>query len=117
VSLIDTSFASEIAHQPGVRRADPLLVLPENVHPSKFVSAQVWGFVPGGIGEPRITQGRTVRANGEVVADDRVGPKIGAQPTISRLPFTIVGITHGLTLFGGQPNAYITLHYLQRLSF
>src|SRR5437870_609179 len=41
VSLVDQSFAAEVAREPGVRRADPLLVLPQTVRPAKFLSAQI----------------------------------------------------------------------------
>jgi len=117
VSLIDAGVASTIARSPAVRRADPILVLPEAVEPSKFVSAQVFGFVPGGIGSPPTTEGTTVKRRGEAVVDDRLGPRVGDRIEIAKHPFTVVGLTHGLTLFGGQPNVYVAIGDLQVMSF
>lgn len=117
VSLIDAGLADQITHDAGVRRADPILVLPEPIQPSKFQSSQVWGVAVGGLGTPPVTKGRALRSAGEAVVNDTLGPRIGDHVVIAALRFTVVGETHGLTLYGGQPNVYVTIGDLQRMSF
>jgi putative ABC transport system permease protein len=117
VALVSADLAADMGRISGVRRADAIAILPQPVHPSKFPSAQVWGHVIGGIGTPPVTEGRREQRSGEAIVDDRLGPRVGAKITVGGLPFVVVGRTHGLTLFGGQPNLYVPIGDLQRISF
>jgi putative ABC transport system permease protein len=114
VSLLDAGRAAEVRQIAGVRRADPVLILPQPVVPSS-ASCQVFGYVPGGVGTPPVVRGRAARASGEAAVDDTLGAKIGSRVLISGVAFRVVGVTHGLTLFGGRPSLYVPLADLQRL--
>jgi putative ABC transport system permease protein len=114
ISLVDMGRAAETARIPGVKRADPILISPQPVKPSKS-GAQVWGHVIGGIGTPPVIEGRGVTKSGEAVVDDQLGSRIGEDVSIRGTQFRIVGRSHGLTLFGGRPSLYISIRDLQRL--
>lgn len=115
VSLVDTGRANEIVRMDGVRRADPILVVPEAVEPSAE-GAQVWGHVIGGLGSPDVTEGRPVRRSGEAVVDDRLGASVGDRVSFGGTSFRVVGLAHGLTLFGGRPSLYVPIGDLQRVT-
>lgn len=115
ISLVDTSRVAEIAKIDGVRAADPIAISPQAARPFS-ASTQVWGHRPGGLGSPPISKGRGARASGEAVADEQLDARIGSTVRIGDTPFRVVGLTEGLTLFGGRASLYLPLRDVQRLA-
>ncbi len=75
------------------------------------------GFESGGLGAPRIVDGRAPEAAGEVVLDRSLDIGVGADVTVAGQPFTVVGLTEDTTVLAGIPFAYLTLPEAQLLAF
>jgi putative ABC transport system permease protein len=101
------SAASLVRAEPGVRQADPMVLLRVTLNRASPLDLIVFGTVPGGIG-PRATAGRDARRSGELVADTKLG-SIGDVINVGGRTFRIVGTYSGVTVFGGVPTATISL--------
>lgn len=75
------------------------------------------GHLPGGLGEPPITDGRAVRSAGELVVDDRAGAAVGDRVEVAGRGFTVVGRSTDTTLLAGIPLVFMTLEDGQDLVF
>jgi putative ABC transport system permease protein len=105
-----TSVAAVLRGAPGVRRADPVIIVPQAANEAQGTTSIVLvGYVPGGLGSPAVVAGHGVTRRGEAVVDDRLGLGIGQRFVVSGRPFTVVGTVTGRTLFGGVPDAYVTV--------
>jgi putative ABC transport system permease protein len=103
---------------PGVRRADPVSLLPQTIRKGSDVKIlTVVGHQLGGLGEPPPDEGRRARASGEVVADRKLGFDLGETFTVRGRELTIVGLVGGLTIGGGNPLVYLPIEDLQALAF
>jgi putative ABC transport system permease protein len=103
-----------VAREPGVTRADPVIVAPQAAQVGKDIRSLVLiGTIPGGLGSTSASAGRGVRRNGEAVVDTRLHLGIGAHFSVARINFTVVGTVANRTLLAGQPDAYVTLHDAQ----
>jgi putative ABC transport system permease protein len=117
-AFLDSSSAEEIRALPGVRRAGPLLVIPETIRVgSKQERLVAVGHRVGGLGEPPPEEGRRARARGEVVADKKLGLDLGETLKVRRRTFKVVGLVSGLTSGGGIPTVYLPIEDLQALAF
>lgn len=112
------SVLADVAANPSVRTADPVLVVPQAVRLSedRFRSVNLIGHRAGGLGSPNLDRGRTPQESGEAVGDGRLGVRLGDQLSIADMTFTVVGVSEGLSFLGGIPNLYVTLPDAQRLS-
>lgn len=112
----DTELAVE--NEPGVQRADPLVVVPQaaSVHRS-LRSIVLVGSNAGALGLPPLVSGRAVRAKGEAVVDARLGLGLGQRFAVSGNALTVVGTVSGRTLLGGIPDAYVSLGEAQAIVF
>jgi putative ABC transport system permease protein len=115
VSVLPESLAAQVAKEPGVTRADPILVLHNTVLLPAVTEINLVGYNPGGLGTPHVSRGRLPRRDGELVADVSLGTRLGSTVPVAGKEFTVVGITHGLTINGGQPVAFLRLPDAQRL--
>jgi putative ABC transport system permease protein len=116
-SLTDTEVAA-VAAEPGVRRADPLIIASEALLDGSAVRGVVLiGHGSGGLGEPPVREGRQARAGGEIVVDGRSHAQLGSSVVIAGRTFLVVGRTHGQTLYGGVPAAYLLLDDARSVAF
>jgi putative ABC transport system permease protein len=107
------SEAKQIAAQPGVRAAEPALLMHVSVRTTPVRDLNVVGVVPGGIVSPKLSEGRALRGPGEMIADAALDLKLGSTLRAFGHQFLIVGRTKGLTYFAGQPVAFVPLADLQ----
>ncbi len=118
LSTMPATTESAVAAEPGVVRAQPIVVAPEATQIGADTDSVVLiGERDGGLGGPTLSAGRGVRGNGEAVVDARLGLGIGTQFSVSGLRLTVVGTVSGQTLLGGQPDAYVTLHDAQAVLY
>jgi len=112
------SAVAAVAREPGVVRADPILVVPwvASLH-GAMRSVVVIGYRLGGLGSVAVTTGHPVRHSGQVVVDVRSGLSVGDQVTMSGRAFTVVGTVHDRTLLAGTPDAYVSLPDAQAVAF
>jgi len=106
-----------IAADSGVTRADPLVILPQQVaHIGAITNTvNVFGVRRGGLGDPRPTVGRDLSAPGEVVASTASGAAVGSEIEVGAAHFRVVGQISDPTLLGGGPILYMSVSDAQRL--
>lgn len=111
VATFDQDAAAQLAGQAGVRAADPLIMLPQEVlrDGARQVTVNVLGVRPGGLGAPRPRSGAALSAAGEVVLDARAHIPVGTQVSLGSTSLRVVGTVSGRTLTAGIPLAYLTL--------
>jgi putative ABC transport system permease protein len=102
----------------GVRRADPVIVVPQAASVGNHLTSIVLvGYTSGGLGVPAVVTGRSVQANGEAVVDSRLGLGLGQRFSVSGHTLTVVGTVSGRTLLGGIADAYVSLDEAQAIVF
>lgn len=116
VSAFDAGVIQQISSEPGVTRADGIVILPQEVMRagSKLVTVTVIGVTPGGLGMPSAHGGRSVGATGQVVVDVRTDVKLGTTVAFGKKSFDVAGTTHDRTINGGVPIVYMSLHDAQQ---
>jgi putative ABC transport system permease protein len=115
---IPASAVAAVAREPGVTRADPIVIAPQAAQVgSASLSVVLIGTTPGGLGSSTVQAGHAVRKNGEAVVDARLHLGIGGVFTVSGRRFTVVGTVSDRTLLAGEPNAYVTLHDAQAVLY
>jgi putative ABC transport system permease protein len=118
LSPLPSSAVPAVAAEPGVTRADPIIVAPQAARAGDTtLSIIMIGARPGALGATTVTAGHSVRANGQVVVDTGLSVPIGGHFTVSGLTLTVVGTVANRTLLGGVPDAYVTLHDAQAALF
>ena len=118
VSVLPLSAVDTIRNSPGVTAAAPVLIVHENVHEPKIAPLNVTGFVPGSLGQPPIAKGRLPAATGELAVDRTFpGARLGQKIELSGTEFTVVGLTHGLSINAGQAMAFGLLDDVESLVF
>jgi putative ABC transport system permease protein len=118
VGVFPQADTAAIAREPGVTRADPLIVIPQQVaviggHSTTVI---VFGVQRGGLADPVATAGRGLAGPGQLVADSGAGAAVGSHITVGKMRFTVVGEVNNRTLLGGMPILYTTLHDAQVLA-
>ena len=117
-SSIPGSAAEQIAGLPGVKRADPLIILRQTVRvDGTLEDVNLIGHRAGGLGTPPVDAGRSARASGELVVDESAGLSIGQKLSVTGRPFTVVGTTTGLTYYAGKANIYMTIDDARVMAF
>jgi putative ABC transport system permease protein len=114
-SVVPASVAAQVAKEPGVRRADPIVVLHHTLHFRGVQDVNLVGYVDGGLGEPRLRSGRLPRTASEVVVDASAGAGLGQRVALAGRQLTVVGLTQGLTMNAGQPLVHLRLADAQDL--
>ena len=120
LSPIPASAVSVVSHAPGVRQADPVIVVPQaaqiNGRPAQSVN--LIGYRPGGLGGPDgPVTGRGLARTGQAVVDARMKLGVGQLFHVSSYSFRVVGVVADRTLLGGVPNAYVTVADAQDVVF
>ncbi|HTX00870.1 MAG TPA: FtsX-like permease family protein [Acidimicrobiales bacterium] len=111
--------AALVATSPGVRRADPILLDPNQVARWSGHSATVYiaGVTIGGIGNPtELTSGHPLAGPEQAVADSLLGVGSGGRLVVGGLRFDVVGTVSGRSLLGGIPLVYVPLGEAQQLA-
>jgi putative ABC transport system permease protein len=116
-AVFPASTAARIARQPGVKRADPVVLSrgAARLDPDKDVN--VVGFVPGGAGTPPVDSGRSVRGPGEAVVDKSTGLSVGDTLRIGSEKLRVVGVGDKLRYNFGAPSVFVDLKDAQKLTF
>lgn len=117
-SFFPAHIAEEVADQPGVRRADPILLWRQTVTKDEsLVNVNVVGYRPGGFGRPQLSEGREPRTRREAVVDESLDVDIGHDVRIGRGSFRVVGFVEGQALAKGTTTAHVTIDALRALAF
>ena len=99
----------------GVERSDPVLFTRAVVMVgTKSVDINMFGVVPGGLGAPAASQGRSAAATGEAMVARRLAG-VGAHLVILGRSFVVVGTVDKASLIAGSPSAFLVLHDAQAL--
>jgi putative ABC transport system permease protein len=117
VGVFPQTDVAVIAHTPGVTRADPLAILPQEVMRvgSTTHTVNVIGVQVGGMGSPQPTVGQPLSGPGQIVVDTSGGTTVGEQVKVGSANFRVVGLVDNRTLLGGGTVAYMPLRDAQDL--
>lgn len=115
--VIHATRAEEVRELPGVREADPIVILHTTVLGREVQDINLLGYRVGGIGEPRVERGRLPRVDGEAVADAKLGVDIGGTLDLSGHKVTVVGIAHRVSFYYGLPTVLTPIGDTQQLAF
>lgn len=120
-SRIPLDSHKSIAATPGVARASPMaLYTAQRTIAGRDQQFTVIGYdVFGGAGGPgRLVQGRSITAaHYEMVADGKLGLRLGDRVPLGTDHYTVVGITNGAVDSGGNPLVYLALADAQKVQF
>ena len=117
VSQLDQAVADTVASLPGVQRADPIVSIRHSIDSPTVTDVYLIGARPGGLGAPKVTDGRPPRHTGEAVLDRRAGRKVGDVVRLGGRTFQVVGLVKGVTVWAGVPAMFVTLADAQDLVF
>jgi putative ABC transport system permease protein len=115
VSVVPVSAAAAVAREPGVLRADPIVVLHHTIRYHGVKDVNVVGYRDGGLGTPSLRRGRLPTTAGELVVDESIGAGLGATVPLAGRSFRVVGLTRGMTINAGQPLAFLRLTDAQQM--
>ena len=120
-SRIPLDSHKSIAATPGVARASPMaLYTAQRTIAGRDQQFTLIGYdVFGGAGGPgRLVQGRSITAaHYEMVADAKLGLRLGDRVPLGTDHYTVVGITNGAVDSGGNPLVYLALADAQKVQF
>lgn len=108
-SIVPEGAVSQVRAAPGVRRADPVVVVHSTSGAGTAKDVDVLGFAPGGIGTPTLSAGRLPARADEVVTDSALAAHLGDHVDIGGRRVTVVGRTSGMTVLAGQPMVFMRL--------
>src|SRR6266542_2944846 len=118
---VPLSAVDEVRGIPGVDRADAVIdrFVILDLHGTKE-PVSVVGFRPGGIGGPwRITDGRSVRSEGEIAMDQSLaaehGLRVGQSFDLLGRSFRIVGLSSRTRTFTGGGYLFVSLTDAERM--
>jgi putative ABC transport system permease protein len=114
--VIPVAAADGLREQPGVQRADPVVVS-RTVLDVADKDANLIGYVPGGLGEPAVTEGRALERPGEVVVGAAVDASVGDRLSIGGSKFRVVGTTDAGQFNFGTPTVYVSVADAQKMQF
>lgn len=113
-TLLPAATADQIRSQPGVEQVAPLLVLRNAVKRKKVTDTGILGVAPNAA-IPKITKGRALAHDGEMVVDSSFGVGDGKTVKLGDSSFDVVGQTSGMSYYAGSPTVFITLSDAQKL--
>jgi putative ABC transport system permease protein len=120
-SRVPLDSYKSVAATPGVARASPLAfyTAQREINGSSQQFTVIGYDIFGGAGGPgRLAQGRTITApHYEMVADRKLGLKLGDRVPLGTDHYDVVGITKGAVDSGGNPLIYLALADAQKVQF
>jgi putative ABC transport system permease protein len=114
---LDADVAAQVAAADGARHADAVVLSRSVLGENSDKDLNLVGHVIGGMGSPRIAEGRDVRSRGEVVLSAGSSGSVGEDAVIGGKKFRIVGRTDGGRYTFGTPTAFISLRDAQQMVF
>jgi putative ABC transport system permease protein len=114
-TLLPQTVGDQLRAEPGVKTASPVLLMRFTVKGSDRDTGVI-GVVPRSPSVPKVSSGRAVERDGEIVTDNSFGRAIGSTLTIGDKSYRVVGHTNGLSYFAGSPALLISLPDAQRLA-
>jgi putative ABC transport system permease protein len=115
--VIPSSTAAELRDEPGVGRADPVVVSRSVVDAGERVDVNVVGYRLGGLGTPPTDEGRAPRSRGEVVVTEPIDAVIGTRIRLGGKVLRVVGRNADARYNFGVPTVFISLADAQTLAF
>lgn len=116
VSSIDASLADALRRLPGVRRAEPVVVVRQAAVTETTHEVLLVGFASS-LGAPPLADGRLARGDREVVADHALHVRTGDTVRFADRVLRVVGRTRGVTVLSGLPVVFVPLRTAQALAF
>ena len=120
-SRIPLDSYKSVAATPGVARASPLAfyTAQRKINGVDQQFTLIGYDIFGGAGGPgRLVQGRAIAApHYEMVADSKLGLKLGDRVALGTDTYEVVGITSGAVDSGGNPLIYLSLADAQKVQF
>lgn len=119
VRSLPQSTVGVVARAKGVDSATPMAISLQMLDREQLGLARSMfiGTPVGGSAQPQPERGRQVRNDKEAVVDDRFGLDLGQRFTAGGKRFTVVGVTHGLSMLGGTPDVWVSLPAAQDVMF
>ena len=116
--VANAADAETVAAIPGVRGADPVVILSQSLEqPSGRTFVVVYGYQVGGLAQLPLQQGHLPSGPDQAVVDTKLNQAIGSHMTLGKGVFTVVGITDGLTSGGGIADVFVDIHDLDAAQF
>src|SRR5919109_4782755 len=112
---LPASRAKAVRKLPGVRRADPVVILGATTTTPEKRNLNLVGVVPRGVGSPPEEQARKLAAPRGAIVDDRLGLDTGDRLELNGADYRVRHETHGMTYFAGVPRVTISVRQAQRL--
>jgi putative ABC transport system permease protein len=120
-SRIPLDSHKSVAATPGVAKASPIvLYTAQREVAGREQQFTVVGYdIFGGAGGPsRLAEGRSISApHFELVADRKLGLRLGDRVVLGNDRYTVVGLTAGAVDSGGNPLVYLSLADAQKVQF
>jgi putative ABC transport system permease protein len=116
-NVFDSSNQDDVRGADGVRRADAVVLSRTVVAGPPAKDANLIGSVPGGLGNPPISEGRPVRKSGEAVVSPGVSASVGGTVNVGGTPFRVVGKTKEGRYYFGIPTVFTSLKDAQAIVF
>lgn len=115
---ISDAALDHVEATPGVKQAENVVIFRNVLQDGGNVKVvNVVGAPLGGLVRPPVSSGRAPRQNGEALADQHAGVKVGDIVRLGPMRLRIVGLTAGFAYFAGTPALLLTLSDGQRLAF
>jgi putative ABC transport system permease protein len=107
-----------VSHEPGVRSAAPLLLVPVQAahYEGRIVTMNLAGVIPGRLGDPAVVSGHGLRGPSQMVLDDRLRVPVGATLSLGGHTFHVVGTVTNRSMAGGIGIAYVPLASAQAVA-
>ena len=102
---------------PGVKAANAIISVLQTTDRTFRPDVYLIGAELNGMGTPQPTEGRVAHSPGEAVVDARTTMKLGQHFSVSGVPLTVVGRTHGITVIGGHGTVFVLLQDAQKAVF
>ena len=97
--------------------ADPFIAIHSTVGVDDPQNVTMIGAIPGGVGSPKVTDGRAPRRDDEIAVSGRLDASIGDRVQIGGRRLRVVGVVPNSSLLGGVANVFLTLHTVQSMTF
>jgi putative ABC transport system permease protein len=113
-ATMSESRVEQVRRLPGVRRADPVLVIGATTTTPEDRNLNFVGVVPGGVGSPAEQRSVLLRPR-TAIADAALGLDTGDRLELNGANLRVAGVTDGMTYFAGIPRVTVSLPLAQRL--
>ena len=116
-AMVPVEMLERARSLPGVSAADPYVSIRGTLGDEDLIDVGMFGAAPGGVGSPKVDEGRAPQTSGEVAVSSRLDEELGNTVEISGRQFEVVGLVHNSSLYGGTPNVFLTIGDVQEIVF